>query len=421
MVDSFLKYHPDGRTFVMIVDGHAGYIDPDDEQFTLITPDVLDIPDIDYWHFKLTPKEMCMVMKPRMLHHVLTNYDVEYLCHIDNDMHIYAPLDEMVEALQKNHIVYTPHIVTPAEATIRHQLYARTLGLINTGIVGVRNTLHTRSEVLPWWAEYASKYPIEKGQKWEYRDQAWADAILLMFDHIGILRDQTYNVGPWNLVNRPLSTAPDGTWLVNNQPLKTMHFSKFSYETGELPHNGLADQASENPLAEIEAAYQQALKSNSLEDTRDWPYAFSAFDDGIPIPAAVRGLWVKADAPEGRWANPFNTSHPDSFREWANQADPQYPAGKPILTRLAIEIFHRDPIIKSLYSIREITGRERFAYGLWFTEKAAARRNLPDFFIEPVRASLPASKLLRHRLRFALRGILKRIGLLATIKRILRR
>src|SRR5208282_5049801 len=40
---SFREHHPDSRCFTLVIDDVAGYLDPADEPFELITPDQLDL------------------------------------------------------------------------------------------------------------------------------------------------------------------------------------------------------------------------------------------------------------------------------------------------------------------------------------------------------------------------------------------
>ncbi len=415
MVNSFLKHHPDGHAYLMIVDRHDGYIKQESERFTIITPEALGIPNFKEWTFRLDPKQMCMALKAWTLWYVLETYDVPYLCHIDNDIHVYSRFDELIAFLADKNVAFTPHYVSPNQATVSHHLANKLIGLLNTGIVGVRNTDNMRNTILPWWAEHSGNYAIPFATKLEYRDQAWADLILMMFEGVGIFRDPAYNVAPWNAVNRPIDKQDD-TYLVEGRPLKCFHFSKFRYVSGELPYvTANKDSDTAKQIKAMTADYKQKLTNLDYKQTRQWPYGYAKFNDGMLIPTAARSLWMSHPNPNDVWANPFDINGPNAFRDWVNRPTNR----KSLLTRLARRYHNLDDKIRDIYPA--VDGGDQFAYALWFTEKAGTRFKLDDYFIAPIRRLLPAHRLLWHRVLGAVKSSLRVLGLTSAIKKLIGR
>lgn len=416
MVASFLQHHPEGRAFVLIVDDYEGFIEPSKEPFTIISTDDFNIGDIEHWRFKFNPVEMCMVFKPRMLRYVLETFDVHLLCHLDNDIRVYGRFNELVDMLDEHQMVFTPHLLSPKADT---EQVGMMRGHFNTGIVGVRNTAIVRNEILPWWAERACGLPVVIHRREEFRDQAWSDLIPSLFDDIGVLRDVGYNVAPWNLANRPM-TQEGSSWQVHSQPLKFFHFSRVRVAGEEAAHSTVQDDSViSDAVKALFADYQQQLEAHGLEETKLWPYSYGAFSDGTPIPSLARSLFRKQTGASQRWSNPFDVGSSSSFVDWLNQPDDTLGKPRPILTRIAAEAYRQDGRISDIYPY--IGGKHRLYYVLWFLSKGKANYKLANVFTQPVAESIPWLRHTIYKLRLSIGAFLRRLGIMAYIKRLLGR
>jgi hypothetical protein len=68
--------------------------------------------------------------------------------------------------------------------------------------------------------------------------------------------------------------------------------------------------------AELFSRYVELLERAGYHETKKWPYAYDYFDNGVPIPDAVRDLYWTLGENVERFGNPFQTADPNSFFQW---------------------------------------------------------------------------------------------------------
>ncbi len=76
-----------------------------------------------------------------------------------------------------------------------------------------------------WWADHLLTDCRVDFQDNLFTDQRWCDLAPCLLHRLCVLRDTSYNMPYWNLENRPLGRAADGTWTINGYPLVFFHFS----------------------------------------------------------------------------------------------------------------------------------------------------------------------------------------------------
>jgi hypothetical protein len=61
-----------------------------------------------------------------------------------------------------------------------------------------------------------------------FGEQKYLDALPALFDNVGVLEAQGFNLAPWNVAgSAPLSLSPDGNALVGDDPLVFFHLHGF--------------------------------------------------------------------------------------------------------------------------------------------------------------------------------------------------
>ena len=434
---TFLKHHPQGRVFALLVDEIDSYFDPSSEPFTTLLARDLSIPSFRSMAFRYTLLELSTAVKPYLLEHLFNQYGLNKLCYFDPDITIQSSLDVIFSLLNDKLMVLTPHLLGFLEDGCQpDEFYILKAGTYNLGFIGVGQHPELKS-FLGWWQRKLEKHSVVDTARGLFVDQRWMDLAPGLFPDVHILRDPGCNVAYWNLNHRKVVRQGDG-YLVNGSPLKFFHFSGLSINNMEAVSK-FQNRYTLHDLQELKElfyCYREDLLANGYQVVQSWPYAYDYFDNGVRIPEFVRYLWRECDQGK-RWAVPFATRPGNSFFAWLNE-----PAGRParksiLLTNLTLELLRRRSDIQRAYPDALGTDRARFAE--WFVKDARQEYQLDDYFVLPVSTSIantpilssqrpdrnkipaPASRLrlspassflpLGGRIYLHIRDLLKRMGL----------
>ena len=194
-------------------------------------------------------------------------------------------------------------------------------GAYNLGFIGVGRS-ETTDRLLTWWQERLWRECLLRPELGLFAGQKWFDLVPGLFDGVHVLRDPTYNVARWNLNSRAL-TIRDDQVLVDGMPCRFFHFSGFDPRCGEVAKgNRFYTFERLGEAAGLYRRYAGLLHQNGFTETIGWPQAFSAFDNGVPIPDELRMRYLAMGDEVAKFGDPFASAPPDSFyRAWrAEQA-----------------------------------------------------------------------------------------------------
>jgi hypothetical protein len=233
--------------------------------------------------------ELATAIKPAVLRHLLDRgYD--RVLYLDSDIQVFAPLSPVVDPLEFNDIVLTPHIVdaVPIGGRLRAELAIARTGVFNLGFIAVANTANARA-LLDWWGARLAEFCRADVRSGLFVDQRWIDLVPGIFERTFIVRHRGCNVGYWNLLARPLADD-DRLRLQTGEPVIFFHFSGFDARRPErlcgLP---VPIRLSEHPrLAALLSAYAARLIAYGDLEQSEIPYALP-----LPLNARLRAL--------GRW------------------------------------------------------------------------------------------------------------------------
>ena len=320
---SYLEHHPGGSFFTVLIDGSEDSKREFQSLGTILIPSDLDIDSqvLERMATIYDVMEFATAIKPKALEYVLklTGQQVAY---IDPDIEIFRPLDVVVEALQENAIVLTPHNISPiprdgmetSEQAIRYS------GIFNLGFVAVSQKAFT---FLDWWHERLVTDAIVDLENALFTDQRWIDFVPALFD-VKILKNPGLNIAYWNIHERELSRNSDGEILVNGEPLFFYHFSGYDPLTPWIltKHDGARPRFSIDKsiiLRELCDSYGQQLERNSFSTSRKTPYGLSFSLDGFPLTKEVRrsyrNWWLSAMSDGEAWP-PSAFSKDEKFSNW---------------------------------------------------------------------------------------------------------
>lgn len=386
LAKTFLRHHPIGRVFVLLVDEIEGQYDPAAESFTTILARELNFPQLSAMLFRYTTFELICALKPYLLSYLFKEYNCRKICYFDSDITINHPLDDIFNLLDSNLVILTPHILNFLEDGLYPNDQAiLQAGAYNAGFIGVAQ--HPELDrFLQWWQRKLEKHCMVDLTQGLLADQRWLDLMPSLFADVHILRDPSCNVAYWNLNDRCLEQTPTG-YIVNGAPLKFFHFSGFSVEKMDSLSNYQSRYTLNNVphLRPIFEQYRDCLFENGYQTVKNMSSVYEFFDNGVSIPNFARYLWRTIDNDGQRWPDPFNTQQKDSFINWLNA--PAAGAGlQAPVTHLALEAFRHLPNLQEHFP--DILGRDGLGFAQWFATHAREQLKLDDFFIEPVAAAL---------------------------------
>lgn len=178
------------------------------------------------------------------------NRDYDCVFYFDPDIQVFSSLDTLRMELREYDILLTPHCLRPipttkenSDAIVETEVNALKYGLYNLGFIGFSKSSNG-IECAQWWRDRLNFACIDNTGEGYFTDQKWCDHIPIFFDGVLVSKDFGRNVANWNLFERELSLAEDGTILCNNVPLRFYHFTKF----GPLGFTMTKKYARDNPI-----------------------------------------------------------------------------------------------------------------------------------------------------------------------------
>ena len=362
---SFAAHHPEIPFFAVLAD-EAG-LDPGGEPFETIPLAALGIPDLRAFCFRYDAREVSFAATPFAIGHLLDRGFGRVLFFKQEGLVLgsHAPV---LAALERDAAVLTPHLLEPITGAAELQILLS--GVFNGGLVGVADRPAGRA-FLSWWARRQLRHCVHDVAAGLHYEQRWLDLAPSLFDGVRILRDPAFNVGHWNLAERRVEVRGEHV-LARGRPCALFRFSGYDPAAPEavtryFPERRLADIGD---AAQVFARYRAALEAAGWPGTAALPYAWGAWADGVPIPAAARAAYRGLGSERaGAFGDPF-AAGPGTFRAWL-----EAPVGDSGVPRLW------DAIAESRTDLREAfpdhLGADRERYLRWAAEHGAREHDVP--------------------------------------------
>jgi len=348
---SLRRHHPDVPLTVLLVDEPEGRFDPAREPFRTVSLSDLDLPRPQEFCFRYNVVELSTAVRPHLLRHVFA-HGPDQIVYLDPDVRVYAPLDTALDELQRANVVVTPHLTRPSDgdgaASERKTLLS---GAYNMGFLALRRR-DAVDRFLRWLCDRLERECVVDPAHGLFVDQRWMDLAPGMVDGLRVLRDPGYNVGHWNVPERPLRGDP-GRPTVDGRPLVFFHFSGFRPEQPALLSRHDERAVTEEPLRSLLAGYGDELKAAGYEECARWPYSHGVFSDGYPVGDDLRVLF--REQPDGRFPQPFQVDGDASFLRWAiTSAETRARserAARPVTEE--VRLADLPPIVRRILSVRK--------------------------------------------------------------------
>ena len=316
-----VKRHNPGTCFYLVLvepappwlaEGIASGTEPFDR---LVTIDDLPIADKPAWLFGLDVVEACTGVKGAAMKLLQDKFGEDRIIYLDPDIAVFGSLEPIVEMLQNDSIILTPHCPA-AEADIQAMIYneisSLAHGVYNLGFIAVAGDAEGR-RLAAWWSHRLQHFCHDDIPRGLFTDQRWIDLVPAQFDRVKILRDPIYNVASWNVTQRQVSgSVPDGL-LCDGRPLCFYHFSGINAETPERIHRLFAPR--NKTLDQLVQWYRVECEQQGEASFHDSRWHYSQYDDGTPITRPERLYFRNHPRLRSRFPNPFATGA-GTFHGW---------------------------------------------------------------------------------------------------------
>ena len=350
---SLTRTNPEATLWVLVVDGVHDELD---EPFTLVDPEELGLgADLAVMRLIYDVTELSTAVKPALLRALLkrTGGPVTYL---DPDIQVFASLEEIEAGARAHGLVLTPHLLSPLPVDERQPTDVDILlsGSYNLGFCSMadRPDIHG---LLDWWDTSLRRDCIIDHSRGRFVDQRFMDLAPGFVDDLFVLRDPGYNVAYWNLSQRTVERADDGTVTVNGRALRFFHYSGFDPRRPLRisKHQSRFTFADLPVVAELYASYAEALRDENFAEQASLPYAYNKTAAGLVLDHPLRRLARRAII-EGELSDEidvFGENGDAALRAWLEAPHPDGPlAGLPrVLVWVAsyrsdvMELFGTDP------------------------------------------------------------------------------
>jgi hypothetical protein len=322
LISSLRTHHPDWHLHLVVADARP----PAEAILGLRVHEVhevekLGIPNFRRWAFCHQLIELATAIKPFILGKLLLRPNCDAVVYLDPDIAVFSPLTEVMEALEKNDIVLTPHTTVPettVEGIVANEIPTMQHGVYNLGFIAVA-ARETGRAFTQWWADRTYRYCREDIAHGIYTDQRWIDLVPAFFNKVQILRSPGLNCAPWNLSNRAVTGTISEGLKVNGSPLAFFHFSHLGKVPDNRSHGG-------QPAVETLLSWYRTASRPNVVDTTLPPYAYSAFNDGSTITLEQRLVYRARKDLQRAHPDPFVTTGGGGYKAWWDAyAKSEYP------------------------------------------------------------------------------------------------
>ncbi len=207
--------------------------------FQILTPEALDAPGLRRLWKYYSVFELCNVLRPFLIRHLLKKKKPNQVIYLDSDIYVTGRFDYIEKKLNQYVYAFTPHTLKPypLDSFVPNDLSLLHYGIYNSGFQAYRN--HPQSfKVLEWLMPRLMLYGFNDPPRY-YVDQKFLPLAAASFpegffcvDHPG------YNIAYWNLHERKIEIKA-GRYFTQGSPAVFFHFSGYDLRRpGEWTQRG---------------------------------------------------------------------------------------------------------------------------------------------------------------------------------------
>lgn len=316
MVQSYRRYHPDGRMFVLLLD-RPNDTDLSGEPWETVYADELGLGDeLKALRMLYDGYELSMALRPAFVLYLMREKGVEHLAMMDSDLYFTGKL-EGADALLKEHAIsICVSIRKPIpEDGFRPQDNDFILaGSLNGGFIICRKCDET-IRTMEWLWGKLRKSSFYRPYEGFFGDQKWLDLWPSLMDTLGIIKRKEWNVACWNMHERPV-TKENGVYRAGGVPMAFFHFSGYRPDEPDVlsMHQNRYDIRALPAVHELAGTYRSELLGNGYDEWKERGYGWNSFENGVAVSGAIRRAYEEIDGPR-RFPEPHKAGR-SSFFEW---------------------------------------------------------------------------------------------------------
>lgn len=381
---SVRRCYPDDRLVVVVADAAVPPSHYEDLYDVILPVEELSLDGLADMRFRCAPLELCAVLKPWVIGHLLDSFPGAPVYCLDPDIELFSPLAEADAALTRGaNLVLIPRILHPALDQGRERAVLRS-GSFDPGFVAVAPSADARRFVA-WWRERARTGRRDDPPGGSDADENWLDLAPAICEGVAILRHPGYGFASWNADARPLSCLA-GAWNVAGRPLRFVHHGKSTVrdQGGKQCLNRLFP-AQHQSVGDLFAEYAQTVETerSALPDRRHDGGSDHRMPSGERVPEVVRNAYARhAPAVDGDLMAVL--AHALSVLNAPSKARADI-LDLPISV-LCDEIWQCHGDLRYRFDVDRENGR--LAYLRWLVEEGAAELGIPAAFLDEARAAI---------------------------------
>jgi len=331
LCSSYRAQHPAHDCFVLVVDADTSS-PPPIANVHFVTPNELDLSLEEFrrWATMYDLPQLAEVLTPVFLEWLLSRGygTVRYL---EPGVEVISTFEEWGNPTSSSGVSLSPRLLRPPgeghtpldPAVLAH-------GAFHPGCLEI--TTMSR-EFLSWWRRCLSRDEVADDTDNRSFSQHWIDLAPAFFD-LRVVRHPGYNIGSWNLHERPLEQRSDSSLWVEHHRVRCVHFSTTRADRGYSSAVTTSDDRDHVPFdsrfvfARLESSFRDRVSSASSAVVANEPYRYARTNNGIPLTNEVRVIYRDAVAEAERCGRPlppvpFGTDD-DQFSHWLDEpADPR--------------------------------------------------------------------------------------------------
>lgn len=294
LANSFLKFHPQSKFYLLLVDGDVPGITIDlPPEIIIIKPSDLDLDPEVFMRMAIyyDVTELSTALKPLGLKYLL-DAGSEIAIYLDPDIEVFSGLIEIPKHLESSDIALTPHSLhgIPNDELRPTARDIMASGTFNLGFIAVKNSEQSY-EFLSWWNEKLIFDCISDVENNLFTDQRWIDFVPSYYS-FSVIREYGYNVAYWNLHEREI-TKVDSEYYVNSSPLRFFHFSGYSPNKPWILSKHVADKprvviSSNSLLKELAENYGKSAVGHGWDIKSSLAYGYSKLNEQITLTPRIR-------------------------------------------------------------------------------------------------------------------------------------
>ncbi|MGS2778877.1 glycosyltransferase [Robertmurraya sp. GLU-23] len=252
----------------------------------------LNIGNFNRFIFRYDIVEASTAVKGELFKYLLEKFPLENkFMYLDPDIKVFNSFITIEKLLDNHPIILTPHLCTQElnddiSSILDNELSSLKYGVFNLGFLAISRNSESE-KFIEWWSSRLNLFCYDDMfEKGIFTDQKWINLAPCLFD-VYILKDLGYNVAPWNVSKRVLSS----NLIVNEKyPLTFFHFSGSDSGANEKMLSKYVPD-SMDVIHKIRREYVLEEKEANINGINNKKWSYGYFSNGEKINKEARRVF----------------------------------------------------------------------------------------------------------------------------------